>query len=181
MDSLIPDIPLSKTPQTKNLVYNQARRAHQERIQKGYVSRTTPSRRLNLIQPLSPRSKPHQSDIGDQALDHQLKMGNIPKHLQVQRNLPKLSGSLACSEELRDIWDSHLQRAGKRLGQAWRQERSRKAKRLKESQLRPREYNEGTEAKNLLQLLLKRSSKRCEDRVSHRQKKAEKRHHPYKR
>ncbi|KAJ8020971.1 hypothetical protein HOLleu_40715 [Holothuria leucospilota] len=64
-------------------------------------------------------------------LDNQLLEGNIPKHLQVQRNLSKPPGSLTCSEELRDIWDSHLQKAGKRLGQAWRQELSHQAERFK--------------------------------------------------
>ncbi|KAJ8034334.1 hypothetical protein HOLleu_21120 [Holothuria leucospilota] len=116
-------------------------------------------KRLNLIQPLSPRlSHPYQPNIGDQELDHQLKNGNIPKHKQVQRNLPKLPGSLASSEELRDFGDSHLQRAGKRLGQAWRQELSRQAKKLKEQfQVKEEKANsdlenttEGTEAKNLL-------------------------------
>ncbi|KAJ8026464.1 hypothetical protein HOLleu_31286 [Holothuria leucospilota] len=65
-------------------------------------------------------------------LDRQLTTDTVPKHLQVQRNLPKLPGSLSCSEELRDSWNSLLLKAGKRLGQAWRQELSHQAKRQKD-------------------------------------------------
>ncbi|KAJ8049607.1 hypothetical protein HOLleu_02419 [Holothuria leucospilota] len=122
-------------------------------------------------------------------LDNQLTTGTVPRHLQVQRNLPKLPGSLHCTEELRDSWNSLLLKAGKRLGQAWRQELSRQAKRQKERYQEKEERaladldNEiqSVEAKRLLNHLLKKSSQKTETKIAHRHKKSERRHHPYRR
>ena len=66
----------------------------------------------------------------------------MPNHLRVFRNLPQLPGSLPCSEELKVNWNSLLQRTGRKLGQAWRQEFSPHAKkqrdRFKEKEERAR-------------------------------------------
>ncbi|KAJ8034575.1 hypothetical protein HOLleu_21472 [Holothuria leucospilota] len=121
MDSLIPDIPLSPVLQDSS--------DEESRIQPGQKSPSRKkSERIRLENDTFKKIKSHSAPFTKiqatlisltseiKRLDHQLEKGNIPKHLQVQRNIPELPGSLACSEELRDIWGSHLQRAGKRLG-----------------------------------------------------------------
>ncbi|KAJ8018770.1 hypothetical protein HOLleu_43057 [Holothuria leucospilota] len=65
-------------------------------------------------------------------LHNQLTTGNVPRLLRVKRNLPKLPGSLNCSEESRDSSNPLVHKAGKQLSQAWRQRLSRQAKRHKE-------------------------------------------------
>ncbi|KAJ8048328.1 hypothetical protein HOLleu_00597 [Holothuria leucospilota] len=194
MENLIPDIPASP-------VYKDSSDT-EETIPKGLKSPRRepeegklPAESFERVKyHLNALSKLQKTVIGLKKeitkLDEELAKGNVPNHLRLDRGLPKLPGFLHSSEEVREEFDSLLQRAGLRLGQAWRQELSRQAKKQKDrflekeqrARLELETVDDGVEEKKVLWKLLEKSGKRTEERRKHcQQKAAPRRHHPYKR
>ncbi|KAJ8044733.1 hypothetical protein HOLleu_07564 [Holothuria leucospilota] len=140
MESLIPEVPSSPVYKDDSDLESSPKARQEspkgENLKNDTQIRLEDDSYKRVKHHLAPLTKIQSTVIGltneIKKMDNDLAEGRIPTHLRVSKSLPKLPGYLSCSEELRDNWSSLLQRAGRKLGQAWRQELSRQAKRQRD-------------------------------------------------
>ena len=199
-NSLIPEIPAS--PVNKDLSFSEA-----EDIPCGQPSpaKKRPNR-IYLEEPTYQKVRSHAETLKElqanvialtKTITQVDDTSSQVNQLKVRRDPPRLPGDLNHSEEFTESWDSILQRAGRNLCRVWRDELSRQAKRQrvrfleKESRANAdlESTVDSTEAKRLLNTILKSAATRQEARRPRRPKaprgkapkRKEARKHPYKR